>query len=364
MQQTEHAQTLKNSDEIHYAKGFTITHTTHYKKLTILNPWNNYQPYASYYLLLDSIQPEIVSGEPAFFFTETPKSIALHTVAQAYALHALDLKEKVSGITDPRFFYDPYFEERLNNGTLIQTSNEVQMNMERILFLKPDLVICSGWNSISTDYQQLINFGIPPLFMMEWMEEKPLGRAEWIKAIGFIFNKEKQTDSIFQGIEKEYNALKNQCTLANVQPKVIHGEEYNGVWYVAGGESFIASIYKDAGANYLWSDNEQAGSLTVDVEVVIEKGAEADFWLTTFGQNSLDIATIQKEKFSMLKSVQKNQIYSNTKRVVSSGGNDFWETGNLRVDLILHDIAQIIHPEIFKSDSLFFYRRLNINEIK
>lgn len=44
------------------------------------------------------------------------------------------------------------------------------------------------------------------------------------------------------------------------------------------------------------------------------------------------------------------------------GGNDFWETGSFRPDIILQDIVQIIHPENKKKDSLFFYKRLILKD--
>jgi len=346
---------------IKYAKGFSIISNEHYKKLIILNPWDNYKPYATYYILKDSIKPRLVDNGLNFYFYQTPKKIALHTAAQATSLKILDLNKYIKGITDPRFFYEQQFADNLEAGKLIQTSNAVQMNKERIILLKPDIIITSGWNNINTDYQLLIKMGFPALFMIEWMESEPLGRAEWIKVIGLIFDKEKEADSLFNLIESNYLTIKDQQHQNKTKPKVLHGEEYNGVWYVAGGKSYIAQIYKDAGADYLWKESDKAGSLTLDIEVVLEKGVNADFWFTTFGQNSEDINHIKQEKYSLLTSVKKETIYSNTNRVRATGGNDFWETGNLRPDLILKDVVQIINQKDFQSDSLFFYKKLNLN---
>jgi len=353
-------QKQKASENIGYAKGFRIEKTQHYNKLVLLNPWNAYKPYASYYFLKDSVAPPSAGDEPVFYFTHSPQVIALHSAAQAYALGVLGLKEKVKGITDPRFFYDPYYVERLQSGELIQTANPTSINREKLLMLQPDLVILSGWSTISTDNQQLIQMGTPPLFMMEWMEPEPLGRAEWIKVLGLAFNKEQQADSIFRSIEKNYLELKNKYKNTTKKPSILHGEEYGGVWYVAGGKSFMAQIYADAGTNYLWKENDEPGSLKLDVEVVLEKAAQADFWFTTFGDNPQDIAYLNQQKYAVLKATQTGNIYSNTKRVQKLGGNDFWETGNIRPDLILHDIVKITHSNAFPNDSLFFYKKLSL----
>lgn len=346
---------------VKYAKGFTLESNEHYKKLSILNPWDNYRPYATYYVLKDSIRPEAIENELTFYFNQRPKIIALHTAAQAASLKALNLDKDVKGITDPRFFYESVYAEKLNANELIQTSNQVQINKERILLLQPDLVITSGWNTINADHQLLIKMGIPPLFMIEWMETEPLGRAEWIKAIGLIFGKEKEADSLFTVVETNYLEIKKQQSKNTSKPKILHGEEYNGVWYVAGGESYIAQLYADAGAEYLWKENDKSGSLALDIEVVLEKGVHADFWFTTFGQNTADINHIKQEKYSILKSVKKETIYSNTNRTRIMGGNDFWETGTLRPDLILKDIVQILHQKETSKDRLLFYKKLNLN---
>ena len=346
------------SSDVKYAKGFTLESNDHYKKFSILNPWNNYEPYATYFVLKDSLKPKVNQNELTFYFYKSPVKIALHTAAQAASLKALGLDKYIKGITDPRFFYEQHYSDMLDSGELIQTSNQIAINKERILLLQPDVVITSGWNTINADHQLLIKMGIPPLFMLEWMETDPLGRAEWIKAIGFLFDKEKEADSLFRMVETNYLAIKKQYSENTVKPTVIHGEEYNGVWYVAGGQSYIAKIYDDAGAQYLWKEDDQAGSLVIDVEVVLEKGVNADFWFTTFGQNEPDIDHIKQEKYSVLNAVKNEHIYSNTNRVRSMGGNDFWETGNLRPDLILKDIAQIIHSENPSGDSLFFYKKL------
>ena len=354
--------TVVEVQQLKYAKGFTIETNAHYKKLSILNPWNAYKTYANYYLILDSTLPMPKSNELDFYFQNPPKSIALHTAAQAASLKALRLDDKVNGITDPRFFYEEKYSLLLDSGTLIQSSNQVQLNKERLLLLNPDIVITSGWSSITSDYQMLIKMGIPALFMIEWMEKEPLGRAEWIKALGFLFNKEKEADSIFKLVEANYNFIKSTTQNNTIKPKVLHGEEYNGVWYVAGGQSFIAQIYADAGADYLWAENKSSGSIPLDIELVIEKGAVADYWFSTFGQNAEDIKHINQEKYSVLKSVKESKIFSNINRKRAFGGNDFWETGNYRPDLILKDIVYILQNPSLNEDSLYFYKRLKLKD--
>jgi iron complex transport system substrate-binding protein len=350
----------KDAHGVKYAKGFTLEKTKHYQKLSILNPWDNYSVYANYYAMNDSSETPKDEQNLSFYFFHSPLTVALHTAPQAAWLKALKADQYIKGIGDPRFFYERKFSELIDSGRLIQSANKIGLNKERILLLQPDLIITSGWNTINADYKMMVKMGIPVLFMMEWMENNPLGRAEWIKALGVIFDKEKEADSIFNRVEHNYLKLKQQESNWKIRPKILHGEEYNGAWYVAGGKSYIAQIYSDAGADYLWKENQKSGSLVVDREVVLNKGAQADYWFTTFGQNKHDIEQIKESKYNLLKAVIKDQVYSNTKRKNQVGGNDFWESGSLRPDLILEDIIKIIHPESSSSDSLIYYKKLDI----
>ncbi len=350
----------KNTLGVKYAKGFTLEKTEHYNKLSILNPWDGYKIYANYYVMKDSSTLPKDEQNLNFYLSHSPQKVALHTAPQAAWLKALGVDQYIKGISDPSFFYERKFSEQLVSGFLIQSGNKTGINKERILLLQPDLIITSGWNSINADYKMLIKMDMPVLFMMEWMENNPLGRAEWIKALGLIFDKETEADSIFNRVEHNYLKLKQQQNNWKIKPKILHGEEYNGAWYVAGGKSYIAQIYSDAGADYLWKNNPKSGSLIIDREVVLNKGAQADYWFTTFGQNKHDIEQIKESKYNLLKAVIRDQVYSNTKRENPQGGNDFWETGSLRPDLILKDIIKIVHSPTSSSDSLIFYKKLII----
>jgi iron complex transport system substrate-binding protein len=49
-------------------------------------------------------------------------------------------------------------------------------------------------------------------------------------------------------------------------------------------------------------------------------------------------------------------IYNNTLRTTPEGGNDFWESGAVRPDLILEDLIQVFHYD--GSGNLNYYFRL------
>ena len=52
-------------------------------------------------------------------------------------------------------------------------------------------------------------------------------------------------------------------------------------------------------------------------------------------------------------------VYNNNARRTEQGGSDFWESGVIRPDLILQDLATIFHPDASGHDhTLYYYKQL------
>ena len=51
----------------------------------------------------------------------------------------------------------------------------------------------------------LENAGIPVLLNSDWQELTLLGRAEWVKMLAVLLNKEKEVNEFFNRIEQDYN---------------------------------------------------------------------------------------------------------------------------------------------------------------
>jgi iron complex transport system substrate-binding protein len=127
---------------------------------------------------------------------------------------------------------------------------------------------------------------------------------------------------------------------------------------VSGGNSFQARFYKDAAAEYIWSDFKQNGSVPLDIEVVLKEGAHADFWMNPGDKQSIDEILSAYPSFSSFKSIKEGRVYSNYGLSNRFGANEVWERGVVRPDLILMDLARIFHPEIMQDRDLYFYKRL------
>ena len=215
--------------------------------------------------------------------------------------------------------------------------------------------------AMSSDLGQLKKIkelGMPVVLNAEYLEKHPLGRAEWIKFMALFFNKEKEADSAFQFIEKEYLTTQALAGKNSSRPTVLSGIVYGDAWFMPGGKNYAAQLLNDAGCNYLWKETESNGFLEISFESVFAKAKDADLWIGVGSYKSLKEIEASEKRYALFKPFKEKNIYSFNARQGAKGGSEFLELGYLRPDLILKDLVKIAHPELLKNHQLYFYKKL------
>ena len=181
----------------------------------------------------------------------------------------------------------------------------------------------------------------------DYLESHPLGRAEWMKVIGILCGKEKETTRYFDDVVIRYESLSNLCASVEYKPTVFSDLPFENQWYVPGGNSYIAKIFYDAGGDYIWKDDNSTGSLNVDAETVMLKAQNADFWRVI---NSYDIP------FTYEKLKNDNELYSlfkafNEKNIlVCNVRTGYFEHSQYEPDVLLADFIYHFHPELLNDE--------------
>jgi iron complex transport system substrate-binding protein len=193
-------------------------------------------------------------------------------------------------------------------------------------------------------YGSVEKLGIPIIECADYMENDPLGRAEWIKFIGLFTGRSKRADSLFR--ETEANYLKTKALVENVasRPKLMTGMKYGSPWYIPSGESFMARIYKDAGADYLFSYLPGTGSTPMSFETVFEKAIHADVWLINFNRDEDMTYNALKSDYvpySRFDAFRDRHIYGN-----NTGYSLFYEEVPMHPDYLLAELIAIFHPQL------------------
>ena len=235
-----------------------------------------------------------------------------------------------------------------------------ELNKEKIMAMDPDLMMISGGQSSQFDNVRiLMDSDIDVMVNSEWLETTPLGKAEWVKVLGALLNKERLANEKFNRVAKEYNRLKSKVSDINHKPLVINNMPYKGAWFVSGGESFTARFLKDARADYPWYDSDETGGLRKSFEVIYEIGLKADIWINPGAAKSKEDILAKDSRFKDFRPFETGRIYNNNKRVSPAGGNDFWESGAVHPEIVLADLIKIFHPQQLSDHQLYYYQQID-----
>jgi iron complex transport system substrate-binding protein len=339
---------------------FTIEKKNGWTEVKIINPWQGATGINQIYNLVrrgSGIPPGI---DPLSVIYVPVQKIICMSVTHLAMISALGEERSIKGVSGTGFIFSPDILRKVEKGLIVDVGYEANLNRELILKISPDLIMIYGIGSESSGYVARIKeLGIKVIINGDYLETDPLGRAEWIKLFGTLYCKENLADSIFISEVDKYTTLKSFISQnARSRPKVLLGLPFKDTWYISPGNSFISKLISDAGGDYLWKETESSFSMPYGIESVYLRGLTADYWLNigTVGSKN-DISSVDP-RLNDLPCFKNGNLFNNIKRITLNGGNDFWESGSLYPHLLLKDIATILHPELFKDQELFYYRKI------
>lgn len=341
-----------------YAKGFQISYHKNYKLLEILKPFQDKVDTLRYSLVPREIADQVQVKNTEEIAIPIRSIIATSTTHIALT-EMLDANNIITGVVGSDYVYNEEVRHRLEE-ELITSFKMGEINKEKVLAMHPDLLMISGGQSSQFDnYQVLMNSGINLLVNSEWLETTPLGKAEWVKVLAALLNKEALANQKFSEVAQKYNKLKSAVDTTTSNPLVINNLPYKGAWFVSGGQSFTAQFLKDAGADYPWYHSQSTGGLRKGFEAVYEVGLKANIWLNPGAAKSKEEILAKDPRFRDFKAFQMGEIYNNNKRMSPRGGNDFWESGVVHPEILLADLVKIFHPELVPNHKLYYYQKLD-----
>lgn len=351
--------TFLYSEEIRHAEGFSIDYYKEFTKVTINNPWSNDEkPYAEYYIYKSGEKKNRVLENSQFVFYAPPSTLIVNTFSYFEFLNLLDELEVVTGVTDGFRIYNPSILGKIERGAIKDLGDPFNPNIEKTIELNSDAVINSAYAQNDSYSERILIAGVPVIYSLEWMEDTPLARAEWIKMIAAFFGKGDTANTIFDDIEMRYFAVKKKVEDINNRKSVLAGDNFQGTWYLPGGDSFNAALFEDAGLSYLFEDNKQSGSIGLDIESVLTKFGDSDIW---FGceASSYNQLFSKDSKYRLLGPVKDKAVFNNHNRTTVLGGNDYFESAIANPDLMLSDIVKAAYPYLLPNYSYNYIKPLN-----
>lgn len=337
-----------------YASGFSIKGADGYESsiITVTNPWQG----------ADSITTQLFiarGGEsaPEGFTGQVLEGDALRIVAMSSThiamLDAVGEAGRVVGVSGIDYISNPVISA--NRDSIGDVGYEGNINYELLISLDPDLVLLYGVNGASSMEGKLNELGIPFMYVGDYLEESPLGKAEWMVALSEVVGKRTEGEQVFGGIPVRYNDLKKRVADTVLDaPSVILNTPYGDSWFMPSTESYVARLVKDAGGDYIYKKNTGNASLPIDLEEAYKLTSEADMWLNVGMANSLDELRTSCPKFSDTRCFRNGSVWNNNLKTNAAGGNDYYESAVVNPDILLRDLVKIFHPELVEEDFVYY----------
>lgn len=348
-------------DYISYAEGFSVVKSDSGVSIVHLkSPWPNTDTSFSYALVPKEKLATITLNKDAYdMIIPVPvERIVVTSTTHIPALEALGVSDKLVGFPNTDFISSKATRQRVDKGLIEDLGNNETINTEIVLGLNPDLFVGFGINDENKAYETIKKAKIPLVYNGDWIEESPLGKAEWIKFFALFFKKEKEADSIFGNIALSYQKVKELADQATVKPTVLTGGLYKDVWHVAGGKSWMAEFIKDAKGDYLWSTSKKTGGIALSMESVLQTARTADYWLNPSMLTSYKDMQKANRHYTQFDAYKNEHVYSNTLVKGPTGGLIFYERAPQRPDLVLRDLVHIFHGELLPDHQLVFFKPL------
>jgi iron complex transport system substrate-binding protein len=341
--------------EIKHAKGFTIERFAEYTQIKVRNPWDSTRILETY-ILVDR-NKETPANLPKGSVVKIPvQRVAICTSVFAGEYHKLGEIDKVVAVSEPQYIDLPEIKEGLKNGKIADLGITVKLNVEKLIASRVEILVISPFEESMHD--RFKNNGICVVKDASYMEDSPLGRTEWLKFEAAFLGKDSLANEIFSGIEKRYLDICKKVGKIKTRPTVFTEKKFGDSWYVAGGNSYMGRFLKDAGADYIWSDLKNSGSVPFSFETVFAKALNARFWLIKYNNAQYDLNYKHLgEEYNLYKQFS---AYKNRNIVaVNSATTPYYEEGPLEPDVVLSDLVSIFHPDLLPGHKAKYYFKLN-----
>lgn len=341
------------SANIRYARGFKLERFADYTLITVRNPWDTTRVMEKY-VLVDR-NKKTPSSLPEGTVVQIPvQRVALCSAIFAGEYQQLGELDKIVAVSDPEYINIREITTKIQRNEIANLGMTSALKDEQLIASKSEILIVSPFEIATHDKYK--KNGICIVKDASYMEETPLGRAEWLKFEAAFIGKDSIANSIFSSIEKRYNNLCQQVKTTKNRPTVFTELKSGDAWYVAGGNSFISNFLKDAGANYLWNDMKMTGSKPLPVEAVYSKAINADYWLIKYNAStdkSLEQLGNEYALYKNFAAYKNGNVFA-----VNSGKTPFYEVAPLEPDVVLADMVKIFHPELLPNYSASYYFKM------
>lgn len=342
---------------IEHADNFTLSYHKSYQVLTVEQPTVGGSPVSYVLVKCGAPKPALTGALAQAPEVTTPvKSLFSASTTQLPALVELGQLGVLTGVASKAYISEPEVIARTKGAGVTEFAASGTTDAEKVVAAKPDVLVTGGTDDPA--YATIEKAGVPVLADADFLESDPLGRAEWIKYFAALTGTEQRATTVFDQIADAYDAVVAKARDAK-KVDVLTSQPYQGTWSMPAGGSFAGKLLTDAGATWPWQSNESAGSVSATTETVLDRSGRARIWINTANWTSKAEALKEEPRFADFTAFSSGEVWSPSLQVNAAGGNNYFELGVQRPDLVEADLIAILHPDLMPDHRFTFYRKLS-----
>lgn len=342
-------------EQLSYARYLSITHHKEFTTVEVINPWDTTKLLQRYALVKRGEKPseEIAAGAT---LVEIPieRGVVYNSVHASIA-EMLGAIDAVAGVCEVQYIDSEKLQELVKEGVVADIGESTAPNIEKIMDIHTDAILSSPFKDAG--YGAVEKLRIPIIEGADYMEEHPLGRVEWIKFYGLLFDKKPLADSLFAASCDKYLRLKELASNAEHRPTVLAERRYGSQWFVPASASYNATLFADAGADYIFADLEGSGSVPLSFESVLDRGIDSDIWVLKYNSArdmSYDDLKAEYEPYANFKPFKERRIFG-----CNTASKRYYEDIPMSPHLLLEEYIYIFHPELLPDFTPHYFAPLD-----
>ena len=301
-----------------------------------------------------------------FSLEKAPSRVVVLSSAQVGYMLRLGLGDHIVGVGEGKYIADSALYDRVQRGEVAEVGSGPTLSLEKLMALKPDLVMNFATGAGYDDYERIEALGFPLMLTSEWQEDHPLAKAEWIKLYGMLFSVEELADSIYRQSKENYATIANggvapeqvrgrlqvsparggseqhRASEGEACPRVLAGMSYGGTWFAPGGQSYTAELIRDARGCYLWA-GDSSRELRFTLEQVVALADSVDVWLNPGMFSTAEEILAEEPRVAGIRAFKEKRVFQNDGRKGPGGGNDFYESAVAKPEKVLEDFIWAIN---------------------
>lgn len=337
--------------QLRYASLLTMIECDGYTVADIKSPWSDKLLHR--YILVDK-KSSVPADIPQGTLLRTPlDSLLVFSTVHAELICMLGRADAITGVCEAIYMTQPALTAKIADGSIVDCGSSLNINSERVVQLSPQAIWVLPYEN--GGYGKLERLHYPLVECAEYMENSPLGGAEWMRFYGRLLGEGKRADSLFNIVEENYITLRDMVSGCEKRPTLMCELKSSSAWYMPGGNSTMGHLYNDAGADYLFASHNRTGSQPLAFEAVLNSAANADLWLIKYGgaRKTYKSLLTEFEGYAHFRPYKERNIYE-----CRLSEKRFYEETPFRPDILLRELVSIIHPEYVKEYNLRYYEKM------